>query len=331
MRAAVLEGKRKFLIKEVPEPVLEKDEVLIKVKYCGICGSDLHVFKEGAGVGFGHEFSGDVAAMGSEVKGFRKGQRVAVEPIVSCGECFWCQRGELGLCEQYFIALMEYKGAFATYVKAKYYHIHKLPRGLSYEEGAIIEPTTCALHAVRVSGMRKGDVVAVLGLGPIGQLVARVAKVSGAKAVYASEVSPLRLKMARGAVDEAIDAKTINPVDRILELTGGRGPDIVFECAGTVATTQQSIALVRKGGTVVIVAICFETVELPVSNINLRGLTVKGSMCFSPGEYAAALKLIKDKKIDVAPLMRRRMPLAKINEAFETALRGAGGKILIKP
>jgi 2-desacetyl-2-hydroxyethyl bacteriochlorophyllide A dehydrogenase len=331
MKAAVLEGKRKFVIEEVPEPVLEKDEVLIKVRYCGICGSDLHVFKEGARVGFGHEFSGDIIAMGSEVKGWRIGERVAVDPLASCGECFWCQRGELGLCEQYFIALVEYKGAYATYAKAKDSCLHRLPRGLGYEEGAIIEPTSCALHATKVGGMQKGDVVAVLGLGPIGQLVARVAKASGAKAVYASEISQPRLKMARGAVDEVIDAKAINPVDRILELTDGRGPDIVFECAGTVATTQQSVALVRKGGTVVIVAICFETVELPVSNINLRGLTVKGSMCFAPGEYAAALKLIRNKKIDVAPLLRRRMPLAKINEAFEMALRGEGGKILIKP
>ena len=331
MKAAVLEGKRKFVIEEVPEPVLEKDEVLIKVRYCGICGSDLHVFKEGARVGFGHEFSGDIIAMGSEVKGWRIGERVAVDPLASCGECFWCQRAEPGLCEQYFIALVEYKGAYATYAKAKYHQLHKLPRGLGYEEGAIIEPTTCALHAIKVGGMQKGDVVAVLGLGPIGQLVARVAKAKGAKAVYASEISQVRLEMARGAVDEVIDAKVTNPVDRILELTDGRGPDVVFECAGTVATTQQSVALVRKGGTVVIVAICFETVELPVSNINLRGLTVKGSMCFSPGEYATALKLIRNKKIDVAPLLKRRMPLAKINEAFEMALRGEGGKILIKP
>ena len=281
MKAAVLVGKRKFVIEEVPEPVLEKDEVLIRVRYCGICGSDLHVFKEGADVGFGHEFSGDIVRVGSEVKGWKIGERVAVDPLATCGECFWCQHGELGLCEQYFIALVDYKGAFATYAKAKHHHLHRLPRGLGYEEGAIIEPTTCALHAIKVAGMRKDDVVAVLGLGPMGQLVARVAKAKGARAVYASEVSRPRRTMAKDAADEVIDAKSTNPVDRILELTDGRGPDIVFECAGTVATTQQSIALVRKGGTVVIVAICFETVELPVSNINLRGLTVKGSVLFA--------------------------------------------------
>ena len=331
MKAAVLEGKRKFVIQDVPEPVLEKDEVLIKVQYCGICGSDLHVFKESAAVGFGHEYSGDIVGLGSEVKGWRIGERVAIEPSSACGECFWCKHGDWGLCEQYFVKLVQYKGAFATYAKAKHSLLHRLPKGLSYEEGAIIEPTTCALHAITVSGMQKDDVVAVLGLGPIGQLVARVAKASGAGAVYASEISQQRLDMARGAVDEVIDAKATNPVERILEITDGRGPDVVFECAGAVATTQQSVALVRKGGTIVIVAICFETVELPVSNINLRALTIKGSMCFSPGEYAAALNLIKDRKIDVSSLLTLKMPLDRINEAFEMALRGEGGKILIKP
>jgi threonine dehydrogenase-like Zn-dependent dehydrogenase len=293
MKAAVLEGKRKFVIQDVPEPVLEKDEALIKVQYCGICGSDLHVFKEGAAVGFGHEYSGDIVGLGSAVKGWKIGERVAIEPSVACGECFWCKRGDLGLCERYYIELLQYKGAFATYAKVKHSLLHRLPRGMSYEESTIIEPTTCAVHAIKVAGMQKDGVVAVLGRGPIGQLVARVAKASGARAVYASEISPQRLEMAKGAVDDVIDAKLTNPVERILELTDGRGPDVVFECAGTVATTQQSVALVRKGGTIVIVAICFETVELPVSNINLRGLTLKGSMCFSPGEYAAASILIQ--------------------------------------
>ncbi len=331
MKAAILEGKRKFAIQDVPEPTLEKDEVLIRVQCCGICGSDLHVFKEGAAVGFGHEYSGDIVKLGSSLKVWKIGERVAIEPSAACGECFWCKRGDLGLCEQYYVKLMQYKGAFATYAKAKHSLLHRLPEGMSYEEGAIIEPATCALHAIKVAGMQKGDAVAVLGLGPIGQLVARVAKASGAGVVYASEISPQRLEMAKGVVDKVIDARVTNPVDRILELTDGRGPDIVFECAGAVATTQQSVVLVRKGGTIVIVAICFDTVELPVSNINLRALTIKGSMCFSPGEYAAALNLIKDKKIDVSALLTLKMPLDRINEAFEMALRGEGGKILIKP
>jgi threonine dehydrogenase-like Zn-dependent dehydrogenase len=179
--------------------------------------------------------------------------------------------------------------------------------------------------------LQEGDVVAVLGLGPIGQLMARVAKASGAKAVYASEISKSRIELARDAVDEVIDANLTNPVDRILELTHGVGPDIVFECAGSVPTSQQSIALVRKAGTIVVEAICFDPVEVIFNSIVLKGLTIKGSQCFSPGEYASALELIKEKKIDVSPLVTCKMPLDDINEAFEKGLRAEGGKILIKP
>jgi (R,R)-butanediol dehydrogenase/meso-butanediol dehydrogenase/diacetyl reductase len=229
------------------------------------------------------------------------------------------------------VALLQFKGAFSTYAKARHNRLHKLPDSLSYESAALIEPTTCALHAVNLSGMKKGDVVAVLGLGPIGQLVARVARVSGARAVYASEMSQSRIELARGAVDEVIDAGACNPVEKILEFTNGRQPDVVFECAGSVVTTLQSIVMARTGGTVVIAGICFEPVEMPISQIMLRGLIVKGSICFSEGEFAAAFNLIKEGKVDVAPLVTCKMPLDDINEAFEKAMRSEGGKILIKP
>jgi (R,R)-butanediol dehydrogenase/meso-butanediol dehydrogenase/diacetyl reductase len=331
MRAAVLEDKMKWVIREVLDPVLDKDEVLVKVKYCGICGSDLHTYREGAAVGSGHEFSGDVVEVGPDVKEWKVGDRVAIEPCISCGECDWCKRGEIGLCEQYYVALLQFKGAFSTYAKAKHNRLHKLPDSLSYESATLIEPTTCALHAVNLFGMKKGDVVAVLGLGPIGQLVARVARASGAKAVYASEISQSRIELARNSMDEVIDTAVSNPVDRILELTHGKGVDVVFECAGSVMTTQQSIFVVKTGGTIIIAGICFEPVELPISQINLRGLTVKGSFCFSEGEFASAFNLIRDGKIDVAPLVTCKMPLDDINEAFGKAMRSEGGKILIEP
>ncbi len=331
MRAAVLEDKGRFAIKEVPDPVVDRDEVLIRVRYCGVCGSDLHIFREGAGVSPGHEYSGDIVEIGPDVEGWRAGDRVVVEPNISCGECHWCRRGEIGLCEQYYVSLLSYEGAFSTYVKAKQHLLYALPPGLSYEHAALVEPTTCAVHAVRLSGMAEGSVVAVLGLGPIGQLTARVAKALGAGAVYASETSPSRIELARPEVDEVMDAGAMDPVSRIRELTQGTGADIVFECAGSVATSQQSLAAARKGGVVVVAGICFEPVEVPFSTIMLNGLTVKGSICFSEGDFGAAFDLVKDGRIDVAPLVSRKMPLDDINEAFEIASRGEGGKILIMP
>jgi 2-desacetyl-2-hydroxyethyl bacteriochlorophyllide A dehydrogenase len=331
VREAILEGKRRFVVRDVPEPALDEDEVLIKVRYCGICGSDLHTYIEGVNIRHGHEFAGDIVEVGAGVKGWEIGDRVTAESHDSCGECYWCRRGEMRLCENLYAMWAQTPGAFATYTKAKYHQLHRLPPELSYEEAALVEPTAIALHTVRSSNMGAGDFVAVLGLGPIGQLVARLAKLSGAIAVYATDVSQSRLELAKDVAHEVIDVNVVNPVDRILELTDGRGPDVVFECAGAISATQQSIALVRKGGTIILVGVSLHPVETLVSDIVLRELTVKGSVFFHSAEFAAALSLIKDKRIDVAPLMTSVMPLDDINEAFEMAVSGEGGKILIKP
>jgi len=331
MRAAVLEDRRKFVVRDVPEPVLEKDEVLIKVQYCGICGSDLHIYLEGIGIGLGHEFSGDIVELGSEVDGREIGDRVAVDPRVPCQECYWCRRGEVGLCDKLFMRATRRQGAFATHAKVKDVQLYKLPDELMYEDATIVEPTACALHAIRISGMKVGDVVAVLGLGPIGQLVARLAKISGAKAIYGTEISQSRVELARDVIDLVVNPEVTDPTDRILDLTGGIGPDIVFECAGDTETTEESIALTRRGGTIVIPGMCFEPVETSFIDVVLKGLTLKGSLAWSEGEFALAFDLIKKGRIDVNPLFTDKFNLEDINNAFEKALKGEGGKILVRP
>lgn len=332
MKQAILEGERKLVVKEVPEPVLDKDEVLIKVQYCGICGSDLEVYTIGTNIRVGHEYSGDIVELGSEVQGWKVGDRVVVQPRRPCGKCYWCRCGyEIGLCEQFYAELLRYGGAFATYAKAKYDQLHRIPNELSYEHAAITQPMSTPLYAIKISEMQIGDTVAVLGLGPIGQLSARLAKMAGAKAVYATEISRPRIKLAKNVVDEVIDINETDPVDRILELTGGMGADVVFECSGSPSATQQSLALARNGGTIVFVGICMDWVGLPIGKIALNGLTLKGLIAYRESEFATALNLIKERRIDVASLITSKMPLEDINEAFEKALRGEEGKILIKP
>jgi threonine dehydrogenase-like Zn-dependent dehydrogenase len=149
--------------------------------------------------------------------------------------------------------------------------------------------------------------------------------------VYATEISQSRIELARNVVDEVVNPKVTDAVDRILELTDGLGPDIVFECAGNVATIQESIALARKGGTIVIVSNCFDAVETSFMDIVLKGLTIKGSINRYEGDFASALDLIENKTIDVNPLITDKFPLEDINKAFEKALSGEGGKVLVKP
>jgi 2-desacetyl-2-hydroxyethyl bacteriochlorophyllide A dehydrogenase len=331
MRTAIIEDKKRLAIREVPDPVPEGDEVMIGVRYCGVCGSDLHVYEEGVDISTGHEFSGDIVEVGPGVKGWNVGDRVAVEPRLGCGQCFWCKRGQTGLCEEFYVRLLQYMTGFATYTKVKACQVYRIPDELGYEQAAIVEPAACALHAIRVSGMQGGEVVAVLGLGPIGQLAARIAKALGARTVVGTEKTGSRLDLARDAIDEVIDVNETSPVDRTMDLTNGMGVDIVIECAGSVSSTQESVALARKGGTIVVAGICFDWVHLPVSEIVLRGLTMKGAVCFSVGEFADALDLVANKKIDVDPLVTRKFALDDINEAFEEACSGEGGKILVSP
>ncbi len=331
MRAAFVKGAKRIVVEEVPDPVPADDEVIVKVQYCGICGSDLHIYESGAEIGAGHEYSGDIVSMGSQVRGWEIGDRVAVEPRIACGKCSWCRSGKVELCDEYYTALLQYEGAFATYARTTLTQLHKIPDNISYEQAALIEPTTCAIHAMNMSNMRKGDTVAVLGLGPIGQLVARVAKIQGAKAVYATEVSQPRIELARDEVDEVINAKEINPVERILQLTNGEGADVVIECAGNVLTSRQSIEVARKGGTIIVVGICYDWVEIPFSTIMLKELTIKGSVCFSIGEYASAVDLVRKIEVDVKPLITNAIPLENIGVAFEMACRSEGCKILVRP
>lgn len=331
MREAIIVGKRRFEVRDVAEPILGEDEVLIRVCYCGICGSDLDTYVGGVSISHGHEFSGDIVKLGSNVRGWEVGERVTAESIISCGDCYWCARGEMGLCNNFAKTWLQRTPAFATYTKARHDQLHRIPSGLSYQEAALTEPTAVALHAFRLSGMPKDATVGVLGLGYIGQIVARMARISGAKAVYATDGSKSRLALVRDIVDEAVDVNAVDPVERVFELTGGIGPDVVFECAGVISTTQQSIKLVRKGGTVVVVGLCFDPVEILASDVAMKEIRLQGAMCFYPHEYALSLELMRKRDIDVASLIACEMPLDAINEAFERALDREGVKILIKP
>ena len=334
MRAAVLEDARRFVLRNVPEPVPDKDEAVLKVRYCGICGSDLHMYKHGLkGRILGHEVSGDIVKLGSDVEEWRVGDRVTIDPHTICYDCYWCKIGKTELCEKTSVTGVNYDGGFATYVKVKSHQLHKLPDDLTYEQGALIEPLSVVLHGVRLSEIKVGDTAAVLGLGPLGQFAARLAKASGAKAVYATDINESRMDLARNVVDEVINSNEVDSTERILELTNDVGPDIVFECSGNGAAAQQSITLPKKGGTTVFIGICFDSIEvLPFQDLVFKQLTIKGSFHSSPRDFVQAIDIVKSKTIEVDSIITLKIPLEDIGEkGFEATLKAEGGKILVKP
>jgi len=218
-------------------------------------------------------------------------------------------------------------------------HLAKIASQVAKPDGMIVvDPATELdfLHPLPVDlvwgiGPVTRKRLAEKGIATIGQLAARMAKALGAGAVYGTEKTASRLDLARDVIDEVIDVDKTDSVERIMELTHGRGADVVLECAGSVSSTQQSVAVARKGGTIVVVGICFDWVQMPISEIVLKGLTLKGVVCFSVGDFASALDLVARRKIDVDPLVTRKYALDDIHQAFEAASLGEGGKILVGP
>jgi len=287
MKAAVLHGIGDIRFETVDVPTISEDDVLIRVKYVGICGSDLPRSMISGLTGntaypliLGHEFSGEVARVGANVEKVKAGDRVTVAPLVPCGTCEFCREGDYGLCDHYAIIGTRVDGAMAEYVKVPQGHVLKLPDTLDYKTAAGVEPSTIAYHGAAKAEILPGDTVAVLGCGPIGQFAVQWAKVFGASRIIAVDIFEDKLALARelGATD-TINSKDCDPVERLHELVE-LGADAVLETAGSKFTQEQSLSMVKKHGHIVFIGISHG--ELPLSaksteNILRSEITLRGS------------------------------------------------------
>ena len=326
MKAAVLYGANDIRIEDVPLPSLRGHEVLIEVKVCGICGSDLHAFK-GKHPDYvlpiipGHEFSGIVREVGKEVASISPGERVTVEPVKTCGKCYYCLRGNYNRCTNLKIMGAQVNGAFAEYVIVDENRVFKLPEGISFEEGAMIEPLAVAVHAIKRCSSVGGKTVAILGAGTIGLLTLQVAKVFGATKVIVSDVIDNRLKLAEELGADVV----VNPFKEDLEKivrdnTGGLGVAVAFEAVGSEDTVRQALKLVRKGGEVIIIGVFEKSfISIPIMEIVNKELTVKGSLIYN-WDYELALELVNKGKVNVRRLISLSLPLSRIKEGFIRAL-----------
>ncbi len=319
MKALLLKRYMELEVAEVPRPEPAADEILVRVRACGICGSDVHGLDGSTGrrlppLIMGHEAAGVVEETGAGVSGFRAGDRVTFDSTVWCGECFYCRRGEVNLCDNRQVLGVspgEYRrhGAFAEYVTVPQRIAYRIPGELSFEHAAMIEAVSVAVHAVSLTPVKLEDTAVVVGTGMIGVLAVQALRLAGCGRVIAVDIDDARLQMAaRSGAAQTVNAAKADVPAVVREATGGRGADIAVEAVGTTATIQAALAATRKGGALTLIGNVSPAVELPLQSVVTRQIRVMGS-CASAGEYPACIGLLARRAIDVGPLVSAVAPL----------------------
>ncbi|MCP1357485.1 2,3-butanediol dehydrogenase [Aneurinibacillus migulanus] len=349
MKAAVWYGVKEVQVQSIDEPKATPGTVKIKVEWCGICGTDLHEYLAGpifipgdtphpltnekAPVVLGHEFSGEVVEIGQGVSNVKVGDRVVVEPILACGECNECKAGKYNLCDFLgFHGLAGGGGGFSEYTVVQENMVHKIPDDMSFEQGALVEPAAVAVHAVRQSKLKVGDVVAVFGAGPIGLLTIQAAKAAGASQIIAVELSEERKKFAKKVgADIILDPTQVDVVSEIKQLTNG-GVDVSFEVAGIEIVLNQAIESTKADGQVVIVSVWEKTATIPPNSLVLKERDIKGIIAYRD-IFPAVIQLIANGSIKAEELITKKIDLADIvEEGFTSLVKEKNHvKILVKP
>jgi L-iditol 2-dehydrogenase len=348
MEALVVLEPNKLEIQDVPIPTPGPNEVLARVRAVSICGTDAHLVR-GDYPGFwppafpfipGHEWAGEIAALGpgAELFGWKVGDRVAGTSHDACGVCQKCVEGHYNLCENYGRAGLHkqyghsVQGADATYVVHGVKCIFPLPEGISFDEGAVIDPASIALHVANRGNIAPGDNVAIMGAGAIGLLSGDGARIRGAARVIVIERNPGRLAKAAAMGFEAVDPSAGDPVAMVREMTGGLGVDVVLECAGVPATVQLALGMLRRGGRCAAVGIPTQGVEIAMQRLVLDELELVGCRA-SAGEMRRVMPLVEQGRMRVREVMTHRFALADYAQALATFNDPASGaiKIIVAP
>lgn len=336
MKAGLVTGQRRFELVEVPEPEPRPGVAVVEVGLCGICGTDLHGFLSDQPYNpaiCGHEFTGTVVAVGSDAGGVHEGQRVIAGVAAACGQCRACRAGQSAWCEPAFLgmvgrdALAPPHGGFAPRIALDVRRLIGVAEGLTDAQAAIVEPATVALHAVRRTPAHLGDTVVVQGCGPIGLLTLQCAKAAGAGRVVAVEPNPARRELAtRLGADAAVTPEAVQDVL-------GRGADLVYECAGVPSTIQRAVELVRRGGTVNLVGLAAGAATISPGDWLRREVTVVASLGYLHHEFAEAMDLIADERVQVSPLHDRTVGLTELPAAIEELADDPSSavKVLVDP
>ena len=321
IKALILEEYNKLVFTETEIPEINDDEVLINVKACGICGSDVHGIDGSTGrrippIIMGHEASGIIVKIGKNVNGWKENDRVTFDSTIYCGKCDYCKNGKVNLCDNrrvLGVSCNEYKqgGAFAEYVAVPQHILYKLPEGISFEEAAMIEAVSIALHAVKRTTINLDDTAVVIGSGMIGLLLIQCLQANGCKKIIAVDVDEKKLDMAKKMGAHIIlNSTTANIKKEILKSNKNKLPDIAFDVVGLTASTKSAIDSLNKGGSLTIIGNFSPQIDLPLQSIVTKEISIFGS-CASSGEYPECIEMICQKKIDVNTLMSKIAPLSE--------------------
>jgi (R,R)-butanediol dehydrogenase / meso-butanediol dehydrogenase / diacetyl reductase len=345
MKALVYYDVHDVRLEDVNEPIAGPDKVKVKVSWAGICGSDLHKYHFGFGMKtdkphpltgqkapliLGHELSGIVTETGKDVKDIKAGDRVTIEPLFMCKECEECKSGQYNHCEWNGFIGSNADGGFAEYVICEPYMIHKLPEGVSLEEGALIEPASVAMHAVNNSSIKAGDVVAVYGAGPIGLLTILALKAACAKTIIAIDISPERLKKALDiGATHIINSSEQTPSEVIKEEFGG--VNIAYEVAGVQATLSDAIRSVKKGGEIHVISIYSIPVEVDMTALVMKEVNIRTSFVYRD-TFPGVIDMIRTGKLNVMEIVTDKIALDHIiKDGFDRLSKDkAQAKILVE-
>jgi L-iditol 2-dehydrogenase len=346
MKAVRLHGAKDLRVEEVEKPTINSDEFLIRVKAATVCATDIRIYTYGdPRVKYprilGHEFAGDVEKVGAKLEGHLKaGMRVTVNPNMYCGRCRYCVAGRHELCESRYALGIDVDGAFAEYLKIpseafRTGGVCEVPDNLSYEEAALVEPLSACLHGQEFAQTRAGDIVAIIGAGPIGLMHVLVSKAMGASKVIVSEVDEDRLKEAANfGVDHLINPLKEDLPSRINQISGGHGADVVIVAVGSSVAQQQALSIAAKGGRINFfggLPAGKDIVPLNTNLVHYREIFVFGTSSQSIYDFRKTIDLVSAGVLNVKRLITHRFPLEETVKAFEIASSRAGLKVCINP
>lgn len=330
-------GNLELQNKEVPNP--GKGQVKIEVKYAGICGSDIHTYeghyKVAAPVTLGHEFSGEVVAVGEDVNDFKPGDRVTSETtFYICGECEYCQNGDYNLCNHRKGLGTQQDGGFAKYLIARKDSLHHLPENVDYQSAAMTEPLACTHHVAVKTEINDDDLVVVIGPGPIGLFTAQVAKSRGAKvAITGLTNDKVRLDKAKElGIDYVVNTQERDIKGLVNSLTNGYGADVVFECSGAVPAANQGLDLLRKKGQFSQIGIFAEPkVSFDMDKVIQKEIRVVGSRSQKPADWEPSLELMNDGSVNAKAMVTHEFNITQWKEAYKAIKSGEAIKVLLTP